>query len=91
MASVFRVILPGTNPRTGAVMFVNFECRYPTLDLLVSDLNDGTIVMGSSLFTRKSREEKGVLEVVDRTPYAIGRAGVARIETPVFRFVEYEE
>jgi len=91
MRSVFRVILPGTHPKTGALMFVNFECSYPTMDLLVSDLNDGQIICGSSLFTKKSKEERNALEIISRVPYAIGKAGIARIETPVFRFVEYEE
>lgn len=88
MSAVYRIIQPELNPRTGLPFFLNFECRYPTIDLLAADLNDGAIVVGTKLITRKG-DEPGLLEVVDRRPCAIAQAGVARIETPTVRFVEW--
>jgi hypothetical protein len=90
MKSVFRVNLAGINPRTGAAHFINFECRYPTLEHLVSALNDGSIVFGEVLRARPT-DERGVLEVIDRRPFALAKGGFGSIATPNVRFVEYDD
>lgn len=91
MSAVYKITLPSLHAKTGAQLYVYFECTYTNLDLLVSDLNDGMIIIGDSLWTKRG-EEPGVLEVVDRLPYAIAAGGVARIEIPEkVRFVRYEE
>ncbi|MBX3579990.1 MAG: hypothetical protein KF723_22530 [Rhizobiaceae bacterium] len=91
MKNVFRVTTTSINPRTQTAYFVNFECTYPTLDLLVSDLNDGKIIMGETLSTKAVAGERGLHEVVHRRPYALAKGGIASIETPHVRFVEYED
>lgn len=91
MRAVYKITLPGLHAKTGAQLYVYFECTYTTLDLLVSDLNDGMVIIGASLWTKRG-SEPGVLEIVDRLPYAIAAAGVARIEIPEkVCFVQYEE
>lgn len=87
---IYRVTSTHINPRTGSAVFNNFECEQPTLDLLVSDLNDGRIVIGSSLRSR-STGEPGVFEVLARHPMALAKSGVAAVEIPRGRFVESGE
>lgn len=87
--TVFRIVTPGIHPRTGAPFFINFETDISTIDLLTSDLNDGQLLLGYRLITRFTSEQ-GVLEVVGRDPVSIRLDGVARIEQPSVRFVEYE-
>lgn len=88
--SVFRVTLTTRNPHTREPHFVNFECFSQSMDDLVARLNGGRLVAGHSLVTRKT-DEDGVFEVIGRKPITIGVAGVAHIEIPTLRFVEFEE
>ena len=88
--SVFRITLTTRNPHTREPHFVNFECASPSMEDLVVRLNGGRLVAGHSLVTRKMAEE-AAFEVIGRKPITIGCAGVAHIEIPAFRFVEFEE
>jgi hypothetical protein len=87
---IYRVTSTHINPRTGSAVFNNFECDYPTIDLLVSALNDGRIIIGSTLRSR-STGEPGVYEVLARHPMALAKSGVAGVEIPRGRFVECGE
>lgn len=89
-AFVYRVTLTTRHPTTGVPFFINFECGFPSLADLVADLNDGLVVTGEALFC-KPGSEKNVFEVTKRKPFALGRNGVAHIEPPDVRFVEYVE
>lgn len=89
--SVFRITLTSRNPRTGEPHFVNFDCpAAPTIEHLVADLNEGKLVIGDILTTRKS-SKTGVWEVIGRRPMSLAKRGVAHIEVPAFGFFEYEE
>lgn len=90
MKSVYRVFLPEINQRNGRAYFVDFEVRCSSLDPLVSDLNDGDVIVGEKLFTRRT-DDPNVWEVIDRQPFAISKTGVARIALPGCRFVEYSD
>lgn len=86
MKYVYHVETTSKNPKTGGAIFLNFECRYPTLDLLIATLNDGEIVSGSTLFTRRIATR--LYEIVERRPTGLGKDGVAFIQMPTVRFVE---
>lgn len=90
MKSIFRVTMTSVNQRTHEPYWINFECDHETVASLTSDLNEGKLVLGDSLRTARSGEE-GVLEITSRKTVALGRPGIALIETPSFRFVEYVE
>lgn len=88
--NVYRVTLTDRNPANDTNLFALFECSAPTIEFLASDLNDGLIVVGQRLFTRKTAE-RGVFEVYARKTFAISKAIVACIELPFGRLVEYED
>lgn len=89
MTAVYRIQLADTNPKTGMRYALNFECEHRSVDELATALNDGTVVTGTHLMTRKG-EELGTVEVYRRTPFALTKAGVGTITEPAVRFVEYE-
>lgn len=88
--SVFRVTLSSVNGKTGTAHWVNFEAPFGSIEEFVAILNDGDILLGENLYTRRSAED-GVLEIIDRKPMALRKTGVSLIETPTLRFVEFEE
>lgn len=87
--TVFRVTLTTKNGQTGFPNWVNFECHYCDLHDLTFSLNEGRIVEGTVLRTKRS-EEPGIFNIIGRKPYALGRPGVASIEMPDAVFVETE-
>lgn len=89
IGNVFTFWVPGINQKTGFQNYAHVECEYDSVEEIVARLNEGRIVSGSALFT-KAGAERGEYEVIDRKPWAVGRHGVARIEIPRARFVEYE-
>lgn len=89
MKSVFVVTLVNVNQRTGVALWINFECGYGSIAELTAALNDGDLVAGEALYTSRLPDEPDAVEVMSRRPYALGRRGIASIELPRVRFVEY--
>lgn len=83
---VFRVTLTTRNTRTHEPIFVNFECAHPTLISLANALNDGRLVHGEALHSRRISDNR--FEITGRHHFVLGRAGVAHIETPPIQFEE---
>ena len=88
-AFVYRVTLTSRHRQSGEPVFVNFECGHRSLFDLVRALNEG-VVVGEALFCTAT-PERGTFEVKKRKPFALGRNGVAHIEPPDGRIVEYRE
>lgn len=87
--TIFRITRPDRNLRTGEMNFLNFECGYPDVDHLIADLNDGKIVSGKAIYTKRV-DEGGALLITGRKAIGVGRALVAAVEIPTMRFVERE-
>lgn len=84
--TVFRIVTPGLNQRTGAQIFMNFECDKPSVQALADALGRGDLVVGASLQTRPGGTN--TWEVVGRRTVALTKAGVAMIDLSHWRFVE---
>ena len=84
--TVFRIVMPGVNQRTGAPDFMHFECEKETVQDLAAALGRDEIVLGQSLFTRAGGPQ--TWNVIGRKAVGLTRHGVARIEVAAWRFVD---
>lgn len=88
---IFRVTLAQEDGAAGQhrLWWTNIELPFDSIEAIVAQLNAGYVVVGDRLSVRKVGP--GELEVTGRRPIALGARGVASIEVPRVRFVEYEE
>lgn len=87
---LYRLTLPELD-KQGRPRFLIFECEAPTLDFLISEINDGALVQGNVLYCKPAEDTKGTYEIIRRKPTAIGRGIATLIETPDSHFRELED
>lgn len=87
--NVYRITTERRNQQ-GQPIRMLFECTVPDLETFVATLNEGKLVLGNMLWTKRGRDEDGPLfEIVDAKPLALGKGGVAGLEAITERVVRY--
>lgn len=86
--TIFRIILPNTNPKTGGVVYIDWENDHTSIENLVAQLNDGKLISGTQIVTHWGVGQN-VRIIRGRLPHAISLAGVARIEVPPNEYVDH--
>jgi len=91
MSSVFKIWTDRRNSH-GEPIYLHFECDVATIEQFVHCLNEGKLIIGAQLWVRPAKDDDGpCLEINRRKVIAIGRAAVASVEIPRYRFVQFEE
>ena len=86
---IYRLLTNRMNAK-GQKIFINFGCRFPTIEALVDELNKGKAVYGFNLRTEWARDDEGeCLKVIAKEPYGVTPAGIAAVELPCHRYVEF--
>lgn len=87
--NVFRVTSERRNAQGQPVWFL-FECTQPDLETLTSILNDSKLVIGKMLWTKRGQDEEGLyFEITGDKTIALGKGGVAVIETVADRCIRF--